>query len=45
MYCGFCEYYVGSFVFLMCVVGVLVCVVVGYFGGEVNVMSGDIIVC
>lgn len=27
---GYCEYYVLVFIVLMCVVGVLVCVVIGY---------------
>ncbi|CAJ0772213.1 transglutaminase TgpA family protein [Ralstonia chuxiongensis] len=41
---GFCEHYAGSFVFLMRAAGVPARVVVGYLGGEVNAMSGDIIV-
>ncbi|KMW45783.1 DUF3488 and DUF4129 domain-containing transglutaminase family protein [Ralstonia insidiosa] len=41
---GFCEHYAGSFVFLMRAAGVPARVVVGYLGGEVNAVSGDIIV-
>ncbi|MDB0526528.1 transglutaminase TgpA family protein [Ralstonia solanacearum] len=41
---GFCEHYAGSFVFLMRAAGVPARVVVGYQGGEVNAVSGDIIV-
>ncbi|MBU9577217.1 DUF3488 and DUF4129 domain-containing transglutaminase family protein [Ralstonia mannitolilytica] len=41
---GFCEHYAGSFVFLMRAAGMPARVVVGYLGGEVNVVSGDIIV-
>ncbi len=41
---GFCEHYAGSFVFLMRAAGVPARVVVGYQGGEVNAVSGDLIV-
>ncbi|MBT1539231.1 transglutaminase family protein [Ralstonia solanacearum] len=41
---GFCEHYAGSFVFLMRAAGVPARVVVGYQGGEVNAVSGDVIV-
>ncbi|MCO5399175.1 transglutaminase TgpA family protein [Ralstonia soli] len=41
---GFCEHYASSFVFLMRAADVPARVVVGYLGGEVNAVSGDIIV-
>ena len=41
---GFCEHYAGSFTLLMRAAGVPARVVTGYQGGEVNPISGELIV-
>lgn len=37
---GYCEYFVFLFVFFLCMEGVLIWVVNGFFGGEYNEVGG-----
>ncbi len=41
---GFCEHYAGSFVFLLRAAGIPARVVVGYQGGEINPLTGTVLV-
>lgn len=41
---GFCEHYAGSFVFLLRASGIPARVVVGYQGGEINPLTGTVLV-